>query len=359
MRPAIHAKWSITRVVMMHSGRYMYIRDTQLHRTQFCIELNGIDYQRVDPVCLHNCWQRFQYRLGLSQHRANRKLQRVLAPLSQLPALISSTPKAPCAKGGTRCPQRVDKRHCGFAADRQSSFFIAFDKLDKIGREGVLAELRAAGHDPDALTRFERLLPALLDQETSLASLERALTPRAEDLVAFESLAAILAVVAPELPTGARVVFDAALVRGMGYYTGTVFEIGSPAFPASIAGGGRYDKMVGRFLGRDVPACGFSIGFERLIAILGERGDRRGVLARPATEGVRRIALLVNDDTALPRALQAARALREQGDLVSLEVRRKNTRKQLDDLTAHGFSDYGVVEAGKSAATVKPLRQPG
>ena len=250
-------------------------------------------------------------------------------------------------------------RHCGFAADRQSSFFIAFDKLDKIGREGVLAELRAAGHDPDALTRFERLLPALLDQETSLASLERALTPRAEDLVAFESLAAILAVVAPELPTGARVVFDAALVRGMGYYTGTVFEIGSPAFPASIAGGGRYDKMVGRFLGRDVPACGFSIGFERLIAILGARGDRRGVLARPATEGVRRIALLVNDDTALPRALQAARALREQGDLVSLEVRRKNTRKQLDDLTAHGFSDYGVVEAGKSAATVKPLRQPG
>jgi histidyl-tRNA synthetase len=247
-------------------------------------------------------------------------------------------------------------RHCGFAVDRQSSFFIAFDKLDKIGREGVLGELRAAGHEPDAIARFEALLPALVDKQTSLSSLERALAPRPEDAMAFQSLAAILAIVAPELPAGARVEFDAALVRGMGYYTGTIFEIVSPAFPASIAGGGRYDRMVGRLLGREVPACGFSIGFERLIAILGERKRGHEALARPAAERARRIALLVDDDGALPRALQAARVLREQGDLVSLELRRKNTRKQLDDLTMHGFSDYGVVEAGKSSATVKPLR---
>ena len=250
-------------------------------------------------------------------------------------------------------------RHCGFAADRQSSFFIAFDKLDKIGRQGVLDELRAAGHEPGAVARFEALLPSLLDSDTSISALERALAPSPEDAVAFRSLAAILAIVAPEVPAGARVTFDAALVRGMGYYTGSIFEIVSPAFPASIAGGGRYDRMVGRFLGRDVPACGFSIGFERLIAILGERGDRQEALARPAAERARRIALLVEDDSALPRALQAARALREQGELVSLELRRKNTRKQLDDLTMHAFSDYGVLEPGKSSATVKPLRKAG
>jgi histidyl-tRNA synthetase len=248
-------------------------------------------------------------------------------------------------------------RHCGFGADRQSSFFIAFDKLDKIGPEGVLAELRESGHEATAVARFDALLPTLLDAQMSLSSLERALAPGADEEPGFRSLAAILGIVAPELPSGTRVTFDATLVRGMGYYTGSIFEIVSPAFPASIAGGGRYDRMVGRLLGRDVPACGFSIGFERLIAILGESGARLEAMARPAP--ARRIALLVDDDSGLPRALPAARALREQGELVSLELRRQNTRKQLDDLTTHGFSDFGIVEAGKSSATVKPLRQAG
>jgi histidyl-tRNA synthetase len=249
-------------------------------------------------------------------------------------------------------------RHCGFTPDRQSSFFIAFDKLDKVGREGVLAELREVGHDPAAVARFEALLPVLLDAEMSLTSLERSLAQAADEAAAFRSLAAVLAIVGPEL-SGARAIFNATLVRGMGYYTGTIFEIVSPAFPSSIAGGGRYDRMVGRLLGRDVPACGFSIGFERLIAILGERGGRPDALARAAAEPGRRIALLVDDESGLSQAVHAARALREQGDLVSLELRRKNTRKQLDDLAAHGFSDYGVLEAGKSSATVKPLRQAG
>ena len=281
--------------------------------------------------------------------------------------LILATCEALARLGLTGLTVRVNDRrilaliasHCGFAADRQSSFFIAFDKLDKIGREGVLGDLREAGHEAAAVARFEALLPALLDKDMSLTSLERALAPRPDEAAAVPSLAAILGIVAPELPAGARVSFDATLVRGMGYYTGTIFEIVSPAFPASIAGGGRYDRMVGRLLGRDVPACGFSIGFERLIAILGERGGRHEATARPAAAPARRIALLVDDEGGLPRALQAARALREQGDLVSLELRRKNTRKQLDDLNTHGFSDYGVVEAGKSSATVKPLRPAG
>jgi histidyl-tRNA synthetase len=142
----------------------------------------------------------------------------------------------------------------------------------------------------------------------------------------------------------------------MGYYTGTIFEIVSPAFPSSIAGGGRYDRMVGRLLGRDVPACGFSIGFERLIAILGERSDGARPAAIASADG-RRIALLIDDDDALPLALPAARSLRAAGHMVSLERRRKNTRKQLDDLQTHGFSDYATVEPGSAAPSVKPLRR--
>ena len=247
-------------------------------------------------------------------------------------------------------------RHCGFADERQSGFFIAFDKLDKIGAEGVLGELREAGHAAAAVGRFESLLPVLQKREMSLETLTGSLAPRGDETAAFDSLAAILAVVGPELPQGARAQFDPTLVRGMGYYTGTIFEIVSPAFPSSIAGGGRYDRMIGRLLGRDVPACGFSIGFERLIAILGERGGRRAAAEPMTVEAPRRIALLVDGETVLPRALRAARALRAQGDLVSLELRRKNTRKQLDDLTSHGFSDHAVLEAGTSSVTVKPLR---
>jgi histidyl-tRNA synthetase len=148
--------------------------------------------------------------------------------------------------------------------------------------------------------------------------------------------------------------FDPTLVRGMGYYTGTIFEMASAAFPSSVAGGGRYDRMVGRLLGRDVPACGFSIGFERLIMILGERGGS----ARPGAGGpaaaARRIALLVDGGGDLAGALAAARALRGQGHLVSVELKRRNLGKQLEDFAAHGFSDYATWEAA-GGASVKPL----
>jgi histidyl-tRNA synthetase len=145
----------------------------------------------------------------------------------------------------------------------------------------------------------------------------------------------------------------------MGYYTGTIFEISSPAFPSSIAGGGRYDRMVGKLMGREAPACGFSIGFERLVAILSERGGVASPAAPAAGASGRRIALLVDDaaTSALVPALAAARALREGGDLVSLEIRRKNLGRQLDDLQVHGFSAYAICEGSEppGALAVKPL----
>ncbi len=246
-------------------------------------------------------------------------------------------------------------RHCGFA-ETQAGFFIAFDKLDKLGAEGVLTELRQAGHDAAAVERFERLLPTLQKGEPSLEALRTSLGA-GDAGEAFESLAWIIRAAGGEMPAGTRVRFDPTLVRGMGYYTGTIFEIASPAFPASIAGGGRYDRMVGKLLGRDVPACGFSIGFERLITILVERGETGafGVVAHAAP--VRRIALLVDGGGDLTAALAAARALRAGGDLVSLELKRKNLGKQLTDLGTHGFWGYAASE-GAGPSTVKPLTGP-
>jgi histidyl-tRNA synthetase len=111
--------------------------------------------------------------------------------------------------------------------------------------------------------------------------------------------------------------------------------------------------MIGRLLGRDVPASGFSIGFERLISILTERA---GVPAREGAERPeRRVALLVDEGGDVATAARAAKRLRGEGYLVSLEVRRKNVKKQLDDLMTHGFWGHATVEASTRPPEVKPL----
>ncbi|HET6368702.1 MAG TPA: ATP phosphoribosyltransferase regulatory subunit, partial [Pseudomonadales bacterium] len=248
-------------------------------------------------------------------------------------------------------------QHCGFAEEQQAGFFITFDKLDKLGPEGVLAELREAGYPNGAIERFERLLPTLQKRELPLEALPAALgMSAARRPEAFESLAWIIRTAGGEIPPGARVQFDPTLVRGMGYYTGAIFEMVSPAFPSSIAGGGRYDRMIGRLLGREVPACGFSIGFERLITILTERGMAPS--APEAMTSARRIALLVDTGGDLAAALAAARELRAKGDLVSLELKRKNVGKQLDDFVTHGFWGYATGEAG-GQVTVKAFPGTG
>jgi histidyl-tRNA synthetase len=241
--------------------------------------------------------------------------------------------------------------HAGFAEDAQGEFFIVFDKLDKIGPVGVLAELREAGHDPAAVARFETLLPTLQKGEMSLAELRTALGVEGEAPAAFEWLEAIIHATNAEFPTGTRVRFDPTLVRGMGYYTGTIFEVSTPSFSSSVAGGGRYDRLIGRLLGREVPACGFSIGFERLIAVLGEQ--RAPAASRAEVTG-ERLALLVEGSGDLPAALAAARRLRGEGQLVSLEVKRKNLGKQLEDLATHGFSAWATCD-GADPVVPKPL----
>ena len=255
--------------------------------------------------------------------------------------LILATTEALAALGLKDLTVRLNDRrvlgamvaHCGFDPARAGSVFIALDKLDKIGRDEVAAELREAGHAADAVDR----LLALLGSATTPAALHGLLGPRADEGV-WRGLRRIVDTVTGQAAGRFRLAFDATLVRGMGYYTGPIFEVQHGDSTSSIAGGGRYDRMVGKFIGRDVPATGFSIGFERVIGILMERGS-------PTEADGPRVALVFDDTMDLAPVLGLARDLREQGRHVLLETRGKRLGKQLQELEARGFRRIGVVGA--------------
>ena len=132
-----------------------------------------------------------------------------------------------------------------------------------------------------------------------------------------------------------EVVFDATLVRGMSYYTGTIFEIAIPEFGGSCGGGGRYDKMVGKFTGKDVPACGFSIGFERIVMLLLERGYEI-----PAAKGKKAYLLEKNMPAEkLLTILKQAEEERSNGTQVNISIMKKNKKFQKEQLVEEGYSD--------------------
>jgi histidyl-tRNA synthetase len=240
---------------------------------------------------------------------------------------------------------------CGVDPSRHGEFFVTLDKLDKIGRDGVERELREAGHDESAIAKLFALFvtPGEASPDAALDTLAPTIGTADE---AVDGLRTILRTVEREAGGRYTVVFDPSLVRGMGYYTGPIFEAAYGDSTSSIAGGGRYDRMVGRLLGHDVPACGFSIGFERVVSIL---EARRGA-AEPERD---RVALLFEDHDALPDVVGAAAELRRGARIVSLTQKRKNLARQLDDLAGEGFGSYAVFRAGQGVPDLKPLgRRP-
>jgi histidyl-tRNA synthetase len=241
--------------------------------------------------------------------------------------------------------------HCGVEAMRHGEFFITLDKLDKIGRDGVERELREAGYDEGAIAKLLDLFLSAEDggPEARLERLARIVPATAE---AAESLRTIVRAVAREAGDRAILKFDPSLVRGMGYYTGPIFEAVYGGGTSAIAGGGRYDRMVGRLLGHDVPACGFSIGFERVVSILEERSE-------PAEVARERIAFLFDRDDPLTEVVAAAGRLRGADRVVSLTLKRKNLAKQLDDLAGEGFGSYAVLRPGADGPEIKPLVRRG
>lgn len=275
------------------------------------------------------------------------------APLAEV-ELVLATSDAFLALGFSNFTVRINDRrilqslaeHSGFRPETFNRVFIALDKIDKIGIEGVRKELLENEQDVDAVERLLELL-AKIPAEARFER-KRELLPDNVDRAVYDALQMVIEAVEAEGNGRFGIVFDPLLVRGMSYYTGQIFEISSPEFPSSLAGGGRYDKMVGKFLGREVPACGFSIGFERMISILEAKN--------PTSEiETKKLALLFEKSDPLPGVAATARRVREAGYLVSPQVKRPKLRKQLDDLALQGFSFFALYDGTGKLPEVKPL----
>ena len=269
-------------------------------------------------------------------------------PLAEI-ELLTATADTFAALGLTGCTFRINDRRLligmletlGFAAESHDQVLITIDKLDKVGPEGVVTELRERGLDAAAVEALDAFLrrPQTLEQPSfGERAIRMALPAGADDAVVAE-LAGIGRAVA-----GGQVEFDPFLVRGMGYYTGTIFEIAHPDLPYSLGGGGRYDGMIGRFLGVDVPAAGFSIGFERIVDLVRLRDDERAG----------GIALVYDSDVTSATLMQLKAELIASGRRVRLERAPRNLKPLLAGLAASGFVEIATVSTG--AATVADLR---
>ncbi len=220
---------------------------------------------------------------------------------------------------------------CGFGEDVMESVFISLDKLDKIGAEGVKAELLSLGLAEEKVAQYLRYFEA---EPESVPAFCAGLPEGVLENGVAEGLDTIISCVKKSLPPMANLKFDPTLVRGMGYYTGTIFEVKLNEYNFSIAGGGRYDEMIGKFSGQKTPACGFSIGFERIITILKDQAaDEAG-----KTEG---IALLVENGASpeiMTSVFEKAAALRAEGKTVTVLPLKKNAKFQIDRLMEEGFT---------------------
>lgn len=288
--------------------------------------------------------------------------------------LILATTEALAALGLSGFTVRVNDRriHEAFleqyelSPDSRASVFIAIDKLDKVGWSKVADELKALGCPDQLIDNLQRRLAPVVDSGSAVGGpvehyvrlFEEMARHSAPDhpirsavthVISLQQIAATVAGLTAGI--GARVIFDPTLVRGMGYYTGPIFEISMEGAPGSIAGGGRYDRMIGRMLGREVPACGFSIGFERVIGLLMERGVR-------APKAATRFALLYEPGTdSLARVMAEAAARRGavDGNSVAVFARRKKLGKQLDELEKAGFDCVLTLPEGNGPPEEKWL----
>ena len=257
--------------------------------------------------------------------------------------LINATTSVLCKLGFENFKVRVNDRRilkamaaaAGFAEESYGEVFIILDKMDKIGLEGVEKELLESGYLQAAV---EAYVAFFRKAGQGLGCAEFCGEALADTLEAgvVQNLDTILDCVRATAAGSFELVFDPTLVRGMGYYTGTIFEVELPEFGSSVAGGGRYDEMVGRFCGQKVPACGFSIGFERIITILKDRGFT------PPQEGSR-VAFLADKALSgqqLVELFRQAAELRAQGVQVMVTTRKKNAKNQKEVLKAEGYTDF-------------------
>lgn len=236
----------------------------------------------------------------------------------------------------------------GVPAAATDGYFVTLDKLDKIGWEGVRRELvEARGLEPGVAALTEELLEKLRGAATAreLLGLAGECLPALDEHV-LDDLAVTASALEELVGTDGRLSFvlDPTIVRGMGYYTGQIFEIAHESSSGSIAGGGRYDNLLGRSLGRAMPACGISIGFERVVDLASVESPDLGV------------AVLYGDEP-VTAVLAVAREIRRGGRPAALVPKRKALHQQLDALQAEGYSAFVTLEDG-AGSSVRPLGSP-
>lgn len=227
--------------------------------------------------------------------------------------------------------------YSGFSEDSFDAVFIILDKMDKIGLAGVAAELEKGGFPKESIEKYLELFRSMEGKEDVAAGVSYLAGQLGEFLEeeVTASLKEIAACVNDTKEAEFDLVFDPTLVRGMSYYTGTIFEIAMPEFGGSCGGGGRYDKMIGKFTGNDVPACGFSIGFERIILLLLESGFQ--VPGQPG-----KLAYLIEKnypEEKLAQVVAEAQKERKAGKQVLVARMNKNKKFQKEKLAAEGYEE--------------------
>ena len=222
----------------------------------------------------------------------------------------------------------------GFKEEDFDEVFIILDKMDKIGKEGVGEELVEMGYTKENVDTYLGLFDEINPDVDGIRFCKEKLAGFLDEKTA-DSMEMIISSVESAKEADFKVKFDPTLVRGQSYYTGTIFEVTMYEFGGSVAGGGRYDKMIGKFTGQDTPACGFSIGFERIVMLLLENGyeipSKRQKKAYLLEKNMHKEGIL--------KVLEMAKADRAAGKQVLVVNMKKNKKFQKDQLIAEGYED--------------------
>ena len=224
--------------------------------------------------------------------------------------------------------------YCGFREEDYDEVFIILDKMDKIGKDGVAAELEEMGYAKDSVDAYLGLFDEVTPDIAGIRYLKEKLGDCLKDETA-DGMEMIIYSVEAAKEEEFQIRFDPTLVRGQSYYTGTIFEITMDDFGGSVAGGGRYDKMIGKFTGQDTPACGFSIGFERIVMLLLENGYE------VPSSGKKKAYLIEKKmpKEGMLKVLSLAKADREAGCQTLIANMKKNKKFQKEQLEAEGYTE--------------------
>ncbi|SFB36106.1 histidyl-tRNA synthetase [Acetitomaculum ruminis DSM 5522] len=225
--------------------------------------------------------------------------------------------------------------YSGFSADIFDTVFIILDKMDKIGLEGVRKELLEEGIEEEKIDKYLALYEEVTNDLSGISYLKGKLG----DFLSQEVSTGLETIISSVLDAGNEnfnIIFDPTLVRGMSYYTGPIFEISMDEFGGSVGGGGRYDEMIGKFTGMDIPACGFSVGFERIVMLLMESGfevpDEGEKIAYLADKKLSKDELL--------EVLKLASKERANGKCISVVTMNKNKKFQKQQLSEAGYTEF-------------------